>query len=48
MGTTLPSSGVTYYDVLDDYRVKPGYRYTVVNKQPVLVDRSHRIVEVIN
>lgn len=48
VGSTLPSSGVTYYDVPDDYRVKPGYRYTVVNKQPVLVDRSHRIVEVID
>ena len=48
VGSTLPSSGVTYYDVPDEYRVKPGYRYTVVNKQPVLVDRSHRIVEVID
>jgi hypothetical protein len=24
-----------------------GYRYTVVNDRPVLVDRSHRIVEII-
>ncbi len=48
VGATLPNSGVTYYDVPDEYRVKPGYRYTVVNKQPVLVDRSHRIVEVID
>ncbi|MDR7038290.1 MULTISPECIES: DUF1236 domain-containing protein [Methylobacterium] len=48
VGTTLPSSGVTYYEVPDDYRVKPGYRYTVVNDRPVLVDRSHRIVEVID
>jgi hypothetical protein len=48
VGSTLPSSGVTYYDVPDEYHVKPGYRYTVVNKQPVLVDRSHRIVEVID
>lgn len=48
VGTTLPSSGVTYYDVPNEYHVKPGYRYTVVNKQPVLVDRSHRIVEVID
>lgn len=48
VGSTLPASGVTYYDVPDEYRVKPGYRYTVVNKQPVLVDRSHRIVEVID
>ncbi|GEP02981.1 DUF1236 domain-containing protein [Methylobacterium oxalidis] len=48
VGTTLPSSGVTYYDVPDEYRVKPGYRYTVVNDRPVLVDRGHRIVEVID
>jgi hypothetical protein len=48
VGATLPSSGVTYYDVPNEYRVKPGYRYTVVNRQPVLVDSSHRIVEVID
>lgn len=48
VGTTLPNSGVTYYDVPDEYRVRPGYRYTVVNDRPVLVDRSHRIVEVID
>ena len=48
VGTTLPSSGVTYYDVPDEYRVRPGYRYTVVNDRPVLVDRGHRIVEVID
>ncbi|MGV7032609.1 DUF1236 domain-containing protein [Methylobacterium symbioticum] len=48
VGTTLPASGVTYYDVPDEYRVRPGYRYTVINDTPVLVDRSHRIVEVIN
>ncbi|GJD59016.1 DUF1236 domain-containing protein [Methylobacterium dankookense] len=48
VGSTLPSSGVTYYDVPDEYRVRPGYRYTVINDTPVLVDRGHRIVEVIN
>jgi len=48
VGTTLPASGVTYYDVPNEYRVQPGYRYTVVNDRPVLVDRSHRIVEVID
>ncbi|WP_430911123.1 DUF1236 domain-containing protein [Methylobacterium sp. sgz302541] len=47
VGSTLPGSGVTYYDVPDGYHVKPGYRYTVVNDRPVLVDRGHRIVEVI-
>lgn len=49
VGSTLPEDGVTYYDVPSEYRVKPGYRYTVVNKQPVLVEtRSRRIVEVID
>ena len=48
VGATLPSSGVTYYDVPYEYHVKPGYRYTVVNERPVLVDSGHRIVEVID
>ncbi|WP_336486585.1 DUF1236 domain-containing protein [Methylobacterium nigriterrae] len=48
VGSVLPSSGVSYYEVPDDYRIQPGYRYTVVNDRPVLVDRSHRIVEVID
>ena len=48
VGTTLPTSGVTYYDVPSEYHARPGYRYTVVNDRPVLVDRSHRIVEVID
>ena len=48
VGSTLPSSGVTYYDVPSEYRVQPGYRYTVVNDRPVLVARGHRIVEVID
>ena len=48
VGSTLPNAGVTYYDVPSEYRVEPGYRYTVVNGQPVLVDRGHRIVEVID
>jgi len=48
VGATLPASGVTFYDVPDEYRVKPGYRYTVVNERPVLVDSSRRIVEVID
>lgn len=48
VGTVLPGSGVSYYDVPDEYRARPGYRYTVVNDRPVLVDRGHRIVEVID
>jgi uncharacterized protein YcfJ len=47
VGATLPSSGVTYYEVPEQYGVRE-YRYTVVNNTPVLVDpRSHRIVQVI-
>ncbi|MFH6787191.1 MULTISPECIES: DUF1236 domain-containing protein [Methylobacterium] len=48
VGTVLPDDGVTYYDVPTEYRVRPGYRYTIVNEQPVLVDRGRRIVEVID
>ncbi|MEE7438408.1 DUF1236 domain-containing protein [Methylobacterium oryzae] len=48
VGTVLPEDSVTYYDVPTEYRVRPGYRYTIVNDQPVLVDRGHRIVEVID
>lgn len=47
VGATLPASGVTYYDVPNDYRVARGTHYTVVNDTPVLVDGSHRIIEVI-
>lgn len=47
VGTVLPERGVTYYEVPAEYGVR-GYRYTIVNDRPVLVDpRSHRIVEVI-
>ncbi|CAO4186320.1 DUF1236 domain-containing protein [Methylorubrum extorquens] len=48
VGTVLPEESVTYYEVPSKYRVRPVYRYTIVNEQPVLVDRSHRIVEVID
>lgn len=47
VGTVLPEDGVTYYEVPTEYRVRPGYRYTIVNEQPILVDRGHRIVEVV-
>ncbi len=47
VGAVLPSSGVTYYEVPQEYGVS-GYRYTVVNERPVLVDpRTHTVVEVI-
>ncbi|KQO65810.1 MULTISPECIES: DUF1236 domain-containing protein [unclassified Methylobacterium] len=48
VGTVLPDDEVTYYDVPSEYQARPGYRYTVVNERPVLVDRSRRIVEVID
>lgn len=48
VGATLPVEGVTYYEVPAEYGVT-GYRYTVINDRPVLVEpRSHRIVEVID
>jgi uncharacterized protein YcfJ len=47
VGSVLPSSGVTYYEVPAEYGVKE-YRYTVVNDRTVLVDpRTHRVVQVI-
>jgi uncharacterized protein YcfJ len=48
VGARLPTSGVTYYDVPQEYGVTK-YRYTVVNEQPVLVDPgTHTIVQVID
>lgn len=48
VGTLLPSDGVTYYDVPDDYASAREYRYTVVNDRTVLVDpRSRRVVQII-
>ncbi len=47
VGAVLPESGVTYYEVPAEYKVK-GYKYTVVNNTPVLVEpKSHKIVQVI-
>ena len=47
VGTVLPSNGVTYYEVPAQYGVR-GYRYTVINNTPVLVDPgSRRVVQVI-
>ncbi|MDB5643301.1 MAG: hypothetical protein JWN07_2618 [Hyphomicrobiales bacterium] len=48
VGAELPGSGVTYYDVPQEYGVRD-YRYTVVNGRTVLVDpRTRRVVEVID
>jgi len=47
VGAVLPETGVTLYEVPAEYQVK-GYRYTVVNNTPVLVEPSTRkIVQVI-
>ncbi len=46
-GVVLPEDGVEYYEVPSQYRVPAGYRYTVVNDRPVLVEvRTRRIVDV--
>lgn len=48
VGAVLPSRGVRFYEVPAEYHVGPGYRYTVINDQPVIVEpRSRRIVEII-
>ena len=47
VGEDLPPAGVTYYEVPREYGVTR-YRYTVVNDRTVLVDPSHRIVQVID
>ena len=47
VGAVLPEAGVTYHEVPAQYKVK-GYRYTIVNDTPVLVEPgSRRIVQVI-
>ena len=47
VGTVLPPSGVTYYEVPAEYNVR-GYRYTVVNDTPVLVDPgTRRVVQIV-
>ena len=48
VGAVLPRAGVAYYDVPAEYGARPGYRYTIVNERPVLVDPvTRRIVDVI-
>lgn len=47
VGAVLPESGVTYYEVPAEYGVK-GYRYTVVNETPVLVEPgTRRVVQIV-
>jgi hypothetical protein len=46
-GVVLPETGVEYYDVPAEYHAPPGYRYTMVNGHPVLIEaRTRRIVEI--
>jgi Protein of unknown function (DUF1236) len=48
VGGVLPERGVTFYEVPREYHVRPGYRYTIVNDRPVIVEPgSRRIVEII-
>ena len=48
-GLVLPEEGVRYYDVPAEYGRAHGYRYTVINEHPVLVEpRTRRVVEVID
>ena len=48
VGTILPESGVTYYDVPQQYGAT-SYRYTVVNDRPILVEpRTRRVMQVID
>jgi hypothetical protein len=48
-GAILPERGVEYYDVPAEYKVRPGYRYTIVNDRAVLVDpTTRRIVEILD
>lgn len=48
VGTVLPDTGVTYYDVPQQYGATT-YRYTVVNDRPILVEpRTRRVMQVID
>jgi hypothetical protein len=47
VGTELPATGVTFYDVPAEYGVTED-KYTVINDRTVLVEpRSRRIVQII-
>ncbi|MEH2512391.1 hypothetical protein V1291_003745 [Nitrobacteraceae bacterium AZCC 1564] len=48
VGTILPESGVTYYDVPQRFGATT-YRYTIVNDRPLLVEpRTRRVMQVID
>lgn len=47
VGMVLPSRGVVYRNVPTEYGA-PGYRYTIVNDEAVIVEpRTRRVVEII-
>lgn len=46
-GVVLPDD-YTYYDVPERFHARPGYRYTVINHHPVIVEpTTRRVVEVV-
>jgi hypothetical protein len=48
VGTVLPESGVTYYEVPAEYHA-PGYRYAYDNDRAVIVEpRTRRIIEIVD
>ncbi|MGA3302898.1 MAG: DUF1236 domain-containing protein [Methylovirgula sp.] len=48
VGVILPDEDIHYYDVPPEFHVAPGYQYTVIDNEPVIVDHSRRVVEVID
>ncbi len=48
LGVVLPDEDIHFYDVPPEFYVAPRNRYTVVDNEPVIVDHSRRVVEVID
>ena len=47
VGAVLPETGITYGEVPAEFGTR-GYRYTIVNDQPVIVEpRTRRVIQVI-
>lgn len=48
-GVVLPERGIEYYPVPAEYHLRPTYRYTIINDEPVIVDPvTRRVVEVLD
>jgi hypothetical protein len=48
VGVVLPEQGMVYREVPEEYGAQ-GYRYTVINERPVLVEpRTRRIIQIID